>query len=390
MRVLVINLGWEQEPLIECLASRNGLELYGIHYDDKPYGVDYFKNIVTIDLRNLQQIIEYSDHIKPQAIISDQCDYSLFAQSLLAHRYNLPGPTFEASQFSNNKYLQRLHSKKTGIKIPEFELCWTPEHVHAFAGKYGYPIIIKPVDNRGSFGVLKIENEDAINLSFYNSIIHSHSRTLLIEEFIEGMHITVDGYAFPENGNRSLALATKRLDPKNSVAMEIVYPGDVSDDLFGKALEVNEVVNKKLGYSFGMTHSEYMIRGDEIFLIESANRGGGVFTSEIIAPYSADVDLVSQYVSDCLGERVDLFKSSRHLNIVLRFFSFKLGKVKLISGWHNVRVDKNVLKCDLSINPGDTISSITSDANRHGYIIYKGTAQEANDLLDKVEVTYEE
>ena len=376
--------------MIEHLASRNEHELYGIHYDDRPHCSNLFRQIFTADLRDLQQIIEFSDQIQPQAVISDQCDYSLFVQSLVAHRHELSGPTLEAAQFSNNKYLQRLQSKKTGIKIPEFELCWIPEQVHAFAEKHSFPIIIKPVDNRGSFGVIKIEHADDINSSFHCSIIHSHSRTLLVEEFIEGVHITVDGYAFPQNGNRSIALATKELDPEIPVAMEIVYPGELSDELFSDALKINESVNKKLGYSFGMTHSEYMIRGGEVFLIESANRGGGVYTSEIIAPYSADIDLVSQYVSDCLGEKSDLFKPPKHLNVVLRFFSFNLGKISKITGWEHICAEKNMLKCDLFVKPGDTINSVTSDANRHGYIIYKGTVQDANALLATVEITYEE
>ena len=390
MKVLVINLGWEQIPMMESLARQEHCELYGVHYNDKPYCASLFKEIATIDLRDLEGILKFADKIHPGAVISDQCDYSLFAQSLIAHRFNLPGPSIEAAQYSNNKYLQRECSRSMGIKIPDYKLCWTPTQVRNFAEKNGFPIILKPVDNRGSFGVIKIDTLDEINGAFHDAIIHSHSRTLLAEDFIDGVQITVDGYAFPEHGNKSLALATKNLGDGKQVAMEIIYPGNLPKELFKKALKYNEFVNEKLGYIFGMTHSEYMIRNNDIFLIESANRGGGVYTSELIAPYSAGINLVDQYISDCLGVESDIFMPSLHRSVVLRFFNLRPGMVRNILGWDELSKEENIIKCDLFIRVGDFINPITSDANRHGYVIYKGTPQEVNTLLQKVEVIYEE
>lgn len=390
MKVLVINLGWEQAPLIDFLIERGGLELYGVHYNDTPYRCEAFKKILTANLRDLQSITEFADTVRPEALIADQCDYSLFVQAVLAQRYGLPGPSLESAQFSNNKFLQRLRSREAGLTIPEFELCWTPVQVRAFVERHGLPVILKPVDNRGSFGVVKIRDVSDIDAAFQRALVHSHSRTLLVETFIHGVHITVDGYAFPRSGIKSLALATKVLDgPDGSVAIEIVYPGRLPEALFRKALTVNETVNRSLGYQFGMTHSEYMVHRDEVYLIESANRGGGVFTSERIVPASSGVELVRQYVADCLGEDIDLYQPSKHRNVVLRFFSFTPGKVRNVEGWERVSADPRLLARDLFVAAGGVIQPITSDANRHGYVILEGTPEEANALLRQVKVTYE-
>lgn len=390
MRVLVINLGWEQAPLIDFLIERGGLELYGVHYNDAPHRRDAFKEILTTSLRDLQSITAFADRVQPKALIADQCDYSLFVQALLAQRYGLPGPSLESAQFSNNKFLQRLRSRDAGLTIPEFELCWTPEMVHVFVKRHGLPVILKPVDNRGSFGVIKIDDVSDIDAAFQRSLMHSHSRTLLVETFIHGVHITVDGYAFPKNGIKSLTLATKVLDgPRNSVAIEIVYPGHLPERIFHKALAVNEMVNGALGYRFGMTHSEYMVNGEDIYLIESANRGGGVYTSELIVPASSGIDLVRQYAGDCLGEDLDLYRPTMHRSVVLRFFSFEPGKVRAVDGWEHVCADSRLLARDLFVAAGDVIQPITSDASRHGYIILKGSPEEANALLKQVRVTYE-
>lgn len=140
---------------------------------------------------------------------------------------------------------------------------------------------------------------------YFDALVNSHSRLVLAERFIHGVHITVDGYAFPDAGCKSLALATKKmLGGERQVAVDILYPGELDKDIYFKAMQHNETVNTALGFRFGMLHSEYMItETGEIYLIEVANRGGGVYTSEIIVPAVSGIDLVEQYCSDCCGVR---------------------------------------------------------------------------------------
>jgi len=395
-KMLIINLGWEQEPLIDHLNTM-GFELYGIHHDDKYYqGVD-FKDVFVCDYRDISNILDYADKIQPDAVISDQCDYSQFAQVVIAEKYALPGPALSESQISCNKYIQRLKSKEAGVLIPEFCLCTDLSQVYEFFRQLNGPMILKPVDNRGSFGVNKIENKKDIPDAFFDAIANSHSRYVLAEEFIVGVHITVDGYAFPNSGCKSLALATKQLiGTKRQVAMDIIYPGEIDSEIYVQAMDVNEQVNQLLGYRFGMTHSEYMItENNHIYLIESANRGGGCFTSEIIVPSVCDINLLDQYVNDALGNDVDLYPEENKIsknNVILKFFSFSPGKVKQINGIQEISNDPGTIKFRLIVNDGDVIQPITTDANRHGFIIYSAKdniRHKVEELLNKMEVMYE-
>lgn len=388
-KILVINLGWEQVPLIDHLVGRMDCQLFGVHFNDSPCRSEVFKKIHICDLRDLPSILDFAMSIIPDAVISDQCDYSLFAQAVVAENFGIPGPSLIAAQLANNKFLQRERAFEKGLTIPEYKLCLVADDVKVFGESYGYPLIVKPVDNRGSFGVVKVESAEHVISGFTNALIHSHSRQVIVEEFIEGIQITVDGYVFDELGPKSLALATKQLaDVDTQVAVGIVYPGELKSELYNKAMAVNEVVNQSLGYHFGMTHSEYMIRGEDIYLIESANRGGGVFTSEIIAPSSSGIDLLSQYVADCLGEKRRNYKVPEQNSVVLRFFSFSPGCVNTIDGWENIAKNPRILASDLFIKPGETINPITSDANRHGFFILEGSSEDAETLLESVKVNY--
>jgi biotin carboxylase len=388
-RVLVINLGWEQVPLIEHLLARGDCVLYGVHYNDHPERSEAFEHVLTADIRDLETIFNYADNLRPDAVISDQCDYSLLAQAAIAAQHHLPGPTLKAAQLSNNKFLQRETAKASGVLIPAYQLCLCEEDANAFAQRVGFPIILKPTDNRGSFGVVKVTSRADISVAFYTALANSHSRCVLAEEFIDGIQITVDGYAFPEAGCKSVAVGTKLMSDGNAqVALGIIYPGNLSQTLRAQAMALNAWVNERLGFVAGMTHSEYMIRDENLYLIESANRGGGVFTSELIAPTSSGIDLLSQYTSDCIGEAADFYAPPAHAPVVLRFFSFRPGTIQHIIGWSEVQSDPRVMSARLMVSEGDEIQPISTDANRHGFLVVRGTQGDAEELLSRVRIDY--
>ncbi len=171
-RVLVINLGWEQEPLLEKLQHFD-VAIYGVHYDSNYYKrIDYADLLIT-DLRDLDMIIDYAIKSKIDAVISDECDYSYFAQAVIAEKLGLPGPRIKEAQIATNKYLQRCRAKEHGILIPDFKLVTCIEDIYSFINNVGFPVIIKPVDNRGSFGVSKINSFEEINNMLINIVIKS-------------------------------------------------------------------------------------------------------------------------------------------------------------------------------------------------------------------------
>ncbi len=403
-KALVIGLSWEQQPLIDRMLQR-GWTLYGIHQQ----GADgtaranelqnCFEQIRLCDLRDLSTISEFAAQVEPEIVVSDQCDYSHFAQTFVAQQQGIAGPTIEAAQISSNKYLQREKCREQNIDIPKFQLCSNHHETVAAANAIGFPVILKPTDNRGSFGVNRVDCETQLQSAFFDALANSHSRTILVEEFIVGTHITIDGYAFPGLGCKSLALATKGLLPgtTNQVAMDIIYPGELSDDLYEKACAVNEQVNQKLGYQFGMTHSEYMItESGRVVLIESANRGGGCFTSQLIVPQVSGIDLIEQLMADVQGIDYCNYQLPQRNPTILKFVSLDIGTISKINGVDELKDHPNVLAARLMVEPGTVIRPVSNDANRHGFIIYSDTDAEtpaalresSERLLDQIEIVY--
>ena len=55
-------------------------------------------------------------------------------------------------------------------------------------------IIIKPVDNRGSRGVSLVDDKDAIENCYLESLKNSFSNQVIVEEFIGGPQISCEGF----------------------------------------------------------------------------------------------------------------------------------------------------------------------------------------------------
>jgi hypothetical protein len=387
-RVLVINLGWEQEPLLKEL-SRSEVELFGVHCNENYSRICDLKEVFLCDFRDLPAIAEFADRIGADAVVSDECDYSFFAQALVAERRNLPGPTLAEAQKATNKWIQRECAKQSGVLQPAYRLCRTFSEAEFAASDLGYPVVVKPVDNRGSFGVNKVEDPSVLRSAYHLAIANSHSRLVLVEEFIAGIHITIDGYCFQQSGHRSLALASKKmLGGEKQVAMEIVYPGELPEFTYQHALKVNDQVVQALGYKFGMTHAEYMVTpSGACYLIEIANRGGGVYTSATILSAVSGVDATKELVLDALGVQQEFFKNIDPLRngVCLSFFKFEPGVFDGVHGADIVESDSRTLAFRLMVKSGDIIGAINSDGARHGFVIASGTsAKEASKVAGEL------
>jgi biotin carboxylase len=372
--VLILGIGWEQEPLIQKLHDK-GCELIGVHYNEHYTKIVDFKNVFITDLWDVNEIMKFCDSQSFDAVISDQDDYGHFLQALIAEKYNLPGPKIEQAQLSLNKLLQRQRCAIGEVKIPEFSLVTCPDDILSFTSHFGFPVILKPLDNRGSIGVVKINNEDEVFDAFQLACSNAHSHLMIVERFIKGYEVTVDGFCFPEP--KSLAIAEKgKLDEKRQVSVDIKYPAELNEELYSEILENNENVADCLGYDFGFIHGEYMITEDEeIYLVELANRGGGCYTSEIILPNVSDIPVVDLYIQLCLGEIESIdYKEPSKNNVILKFFNFENGFINKINGLEQLASDENVLKHHFFVQEGTEIKNMTSDADRHGFVIVKDKA----------------
>lgn len=309
-KIMLIGVGWEQLPLVHK-AKEKGLFVIATTSWSGNIPADKLYHTDSRDLEALEQIFLRE---RPDAVLADECDYSMYAVAYLTEKYKLPGPSLEALTITNNKHLQRQYADKCGVLQPDYQLCWSCKQASAFADRISYPIIVKPVDNRGSIGVSIVNSVEELPAAWYEAVKNSHSRLCLAENFIAGDVVTVDGYCAGD-AFQFLSASTKDTYPgKPTVAKALYYPGLLSASQMKSLEEKAKTIIHEIGIDFGFVHIEFILERDsgKFQFLEIANRGGGVFISNIVLPYITGVDLVNYYIDQSFGADVKFSCSSSH------------------------------------------------------------------------------
>lgn len=387
-KILVIGAGWEQYALFEKIKEA-GHKIIATHPNTK---ADSFKlaDITYVkDSRDIRAHITIAETHNIDGVITDNCDYSLYTASVVASRLGLPFTSVKSALFSNDKFSQREACANYGVVQPEFYKVRTPQEAIEAADEISYPIVIKPVDSRGTFGVTIVYNSKELLDAYFDAVSHSPSLTLICERFIEGELVTVDGFCFA-NEHQSLTVASRKFaEGKKPITKSVSYPSQHDDELKSRLLKNHQLVVEALGYDFGHTHGEYFVtKNYEIYLVECANRGAGVYTSSTINPLITGVDLNEIFLNQVLGcdefQIVHEKKNYMCRAAMLSFLDFEVGKVVKKINVDEVKKLDFVRQFRTIYTEKQMVESIENCASRHAMLVVDGS--EINELLRNFDI----
>jgi biotin carboxylase len=307
-------------------------------------------------------------------------DYSAYNAAALAAEHGLPGPDLGGARRSVDKAAARRAYAGADIPQPEHCVAYTLAEARAAAEEVGYPVVVKPTDNRGCFGVRVATSADDLPACYFEALENGRNRAVLLEARVEGTHVTVDGYFFAGVGHRTLAIAVKEILPGDRpIIRQVCYPGDLPAAHRDRLLEVHERAVAALGVTWGPTHGEYIIEADGTpKVLEIASRGGGVLTFPVIVPAHTGLDMVGRLVADAGGDTSGAEAPADHLPepeaaVVLDFFGFEgEGVIRTYEGLDQARAMPDVLAIRPMVSPGEPLLPPVNGAKRHAFCIARG------------------
>lgn len=386
MKVMVIAGGQWQVPLIKYLKEAGHFVINTNLYPDSP-GFQYADVGIVADVLDKEKNLDIARQYQPNAVITDQSDIAVPTCAYVAEKLGLPGiGTALATQFTN-KYIMRQFCHENGFPSPKFYQSSSASDALDLGQQLGFPLVVKPVDNQSSRGVIKVTELESLHTAVEQALSNSRSHTILLEEFIDGIELTVDGLKFSDR-HVSLAISSKSHYKHNPmVAKSLLFTSHHPDIDFAALKTLNNQLVEQSGLPFGLTHAEYKYSNGKFYLIEIAARGGGTKLSSDLVPFLSQVDNYSYYVDLALGKTCfqprDL-PPMRSVVAALDFLSFPSGVVKKISGVEQARALEGILDLDIAIKEGDRLTPPQEDRSRHGYVIAyaSSTAQLAKTLAD--------
>lgn len=388
--ILVINTGWEQWPLVSAARKACG-RLVAVHSSSNVSPDLEIDRLEVFDFRDTENILALAREESIDAVVADACDYSAYTAAFVAEALGLPGAGIGPASKTTNKALQRRAITRASIPQPRYAVCADLSEARGAAADIGYPLIIKPVDSRGGLGVQTVFSENTLETAFFQAIGKSVSWQVIVEEFIRGTQIVVDGYVFPESGYQPLVISSKRMVDGSHTATDYISPPEIAPGLLDAVRDYDAKIVAALGIQFGMTHGEYMIDdGGTVHLIEIANRSGGVWIGAKYDPAVSGIDTTEQLIQDAFATGVDLFQdqggaANRFGRIY--FFVPPLQKTLLsIRGADKARALPGVAGLWANDVAGLRLDAYDSDLIRQGFAIMSAeTPEELDDLCAEVQ-----
>ncbi len=396
--IMVIGGGLLQAPVINC-AKDMGLQVIVTDYNPNTPGMkDAHIPLVmsTKDIEGSVRIARKQNEITPiHGVLTVGTDASMTVAAV-ASALNLPGIKFEDARAATNKVKMRTRFKERGVPSPKFFSVWSLSDAKRGCKELGFPVVLKPSDNMGARGVMRIDHANQISDAFRFAKNASPSGELIIEEFMEGPELSMDAIIY--NGEITFTGIADRIIemPPHFIETGHNMPSAMSQEIIDEAKEVMSQGIRALGIDTGAAKGDIKVTPHGVMIGELAARLSGGFMSAYTYPLSTGVNLMRAMIEVALGQEPGNLEPIKNRVSIERAILAKPGVVKKITGLERALKVRGVEEIFLNIKEGDRITKPRSNVEKAGNIIVvadsleeaEAAARECREILS-IETTEE-
>lgn len=290
----------------------------------------------------------------------------------------------ESAILSEDKFLAKEFMKENKIAIPSYELVTKIEDIKIFVEKYGFPVVLKPVDNSAARGISFIKNLENIEKYYEYALNSSLQKKLVIEKYLGGPQISTESFIVNEK-IYNIGFSDRNYEDMERFLPNIIENGGDLPSIFIKEehkVKLEKylgIISKKLNIKNGVIKGDIVIHNDELYIIEFALRLSGGNFSTIEIPASTGVDFLKIAIKLHTNEEVfdEELKVQKNNYISLRYKfleDINIGRIKDIKTMEG----DSILSQTLFLKKGDKIDSnkTLNHANRVASVIAKGKNRE--------------
>lgn len=289
--ILIPGAGFPQIDAIEYCKSK-GWRVAGCSYTTGDPGEHLLDDFKQVDIKDADGLTDWAARCGADLIYTAGSDLAMPTVMEASERLGLPHfISSETAQICHAKHRMRQTLGEDFAGNVPFGVYETLEDAVKFAD---FPGMMKPVDSQGQRGCFRVDSAEDIRENFAVSLDYSIEGKVIIEKFITGEEISVNGYM--AGGELVFAAISDRYafdEYPGGIIREHILP---SRRARGKtAEEVRDLVRRasiKLGITDGPSYCQIMIGEDgHPYMIEIAPRLDGCHMWRLIR-YSCGVDLM--------------------------------------------------------------------------------------------------
>ncbi len=261
---------------------------------------------IQTDVNDIVSIGKHIEQIKPIFITSDQSDISTMSVAKLSEAYGLPCNRPAVVERFSDKLVMAEFGRSIGVNVPLTSLARTAADVRLFAEENSLPVIIKPTDATNSRGFRKIDHFENLTETLDYTRKFSKAGRVIVQKYVPGEEqVTLDGVC-SGGKHKTLAASKKGYYFKPGLTSCVRYPSNLPSALLDRMIKQNDRYVEESGMTFGMTHGEYIVNGNDFCLIEIAGRGAGAGIADKITPWASGINPYEILYESLMGRTVDV------------------------------------------------------------------------------------
>lgn len=301
-KVLILGAGNAQIDAIEYCKNK-GYEVYGCSYTSEDKGIPLLDGFQQIDIKDVNGVAAYAREIGADAVYSVGSDLAVPTVMKVCEMLGLPHfISSDTAAVCHAKHLMRGMLGNDFVGNAAFIVCETLDEALAFSD---FPGMMKPVDSQGQRGCFKVESAEDIKKYFGASLGYSKEGKVIIEAFIDGPEVSVNGYM--QNGKLKFALVSDRIvfdEFPGGIIKEHRVPSRFADTQAKEEIvDLVLRVNKTLGIENGPCYFQIKLnRENHPILLEVTPRLDGCHMWNLIKHYCG-ADLMDASFSHLLEEK---------------------------------------------------------------------------------------
>ncbi len=384
--LMILGAGIYQLPLIKT-ARNLGLRTIVVTPPGNYPGIQEADLWCDADTRDCEYILEIARAQKIDGICTSGTDVAVRSLGYVCDALRLPGITYEAARNATDKRLMKEAFQNHGVSTAPFRIAHDVAEARTAAKDIGLPVMMKATDSSGSRGISKVSREEDIDRAFQESSEITRNSYVIVEKFIEGFEIGVDGFV-DEEGNPSIILPHGKFvytTDAASIPQGHYFPLNVEKSVVAAIRNEAVKASQALGLSSCAFNSDVLINDDGVHVIEMGGRTGATCIPELISIHTG-FNWYEKIIRVALGEQVSFDGATSVPCMAKILVSPITSRVESIR-WKTIhQLEQNGVEVVLDVRKGDTIHQVENGTDRFGHVIVRERSEDQlDDLINRVE-----
>lgn len=306
-KILILGAGLEQ-----CLAIKEaqhlGYEVFACDQSPNAPGLLMANTGIVVDIRNTEELVKIAKQFGVNGVFCHAVEIPEVV-ALISEAIGTPGLPAQTAKLCTDKSLRIKALQQSGIAVANFKSADNINDLINSAEEFGYPLVLKPVDNAGSRGVQLVENRASLANAYNEAMTYTKNPVVLIEKFLKGPQISTESVVY-KGEIYTFGFADRNYSDDDFYSPYFIENGINFPSILEKNIqkEILALVHKTincLGINFGAAKGDIIVHNGIPHIIEMASRTSGGWFGAGSIPKATGVNPLKPLLQMSVGDEPD-------------------------------------------------------------------------------------